>query len=181
MKAIGIIEVASIAKGIELCDHMIKASRVKVLSSMPMCPGKYVIIVGGRVADVEHSVQAAVQRAGSNLVDKLVIPNIHEQVFKAVNNASDIQDIDALGIIETFSVASGILAADAAVKAALVDLIEIRLSRGMGGKSFIVLTGAVANVKAGVEAGCSVVKADGLLAGYSVIPAPHGDLKGFIW
>lgn len=181
MKAIGIIEVSSIARGIELCDKMIKASEVDVLEALPMCPGKYVIIIGGRVADVENSVNVAAKEAGTALIDKLLIPNIDEQVFKAVNNTSSIDKIEALGIIETFSVASGILAADTAVKAASVNLIEVRLSRGMGGKSCITITGSVGNVKAAVSAGCEVISQDGLLAGFSVIPSPHEELKRFIY
>jgi Carbon dioxide concentrating mechanism/carboxysome shell protein len=178
--AIGVIESANIAKGIELCDQMVKASIVSIIDALPMCPGKFVIIIGGSVADVENSVRLAEKNAGSNLIDSLVIPNIDEQVFKSINSANNIGKIEALGIIETFSVASGISAADTAVKAASVDLIEVRLSRGMGGKAFITLTGTVANVGAAVKAGCDAVGNDGLLAGYSVIPSPDESLKRFI-
>ncbi len=181
MKSIGIIEVSSIAKGIELCDHMIKAAEITVVEAMPMCPGKYVIIICGDVADVKHSVETASNEAGAALVDKLVIPNIHEQVFGAVNCTVHIDSIEALGIIETYSVASGIRSADTAVKAASIDLIEIRLSRGMGGKSYITLTGSVGAVKAAVTAGCEAAREEGLLAGYSVIPSPHSELKRFIY
>lgn len=181
MKAIGIIEVSSIAKGIEYCDHMIKAAEVKVIEALPMCPGKYVIIIGGDVADVKHSVEAAANEGEAVLIDKLVIPNIHEQVFGAVNCTVNIDKIEALGIIETYSVASGIRSADAAVKAASVDLIEIRLSRGMGGKSYITLTGTVGAVEAAVTAGCETAREEGLLAGHSVIPSPHEDLKRLMY
>lgn len=180
MKAIGIIEIISVAKGIEICDRMIKASNVDVLEALPLCPGKYVIIIGGDVADVKNSVEVAVVESGAFLVDKLLIPNIDQQVFKALNNTSSIENVEALGIIETFSVSSGIMAADTAVKAANVELIEVRLSRGLGGKAFVTMTGTVGDVKAAVNAGIGQAKKDGLLVGYSVIPAPHEDLKKFI-
>ncbi|NJD02055.1 MAG: BMC domain-containing protein, partial [Ruminiclostridium sp.] len=111
MKAIGIIEVSSIARGIELCDRMVKASEVKVLQALPMCPGKYVILIGGDVANVKNSVEVAAEAAGSGLIDRLLIPNIDGQVFKAINSTCSFEKIEALGIIETFSVSSGILAA----------------------------------------------------------------------
>lgn len=180
MNAIGIIESASIARGIELCDLMVKASCVKVLEALPLCPGKYVILVGGSVADVENSVAVAAEKAGSSLVDRLVIPNIDEQVFQAINCTCGTGGIRALGIIETFSVSSGILAADTAVKAAAVDLLEVRLSRGMGGKAFITMTGSVADVEVSVRACRDAVSVEGLLAGYAVIPSPHEDIKKFI-
>lgn len=181
MKAIGVIEVSSIARGIEICDQMIKASKVFVIDALPMCPGKYVIIIGGDVANVKNSVDVAANSAKESLVDKLLIPNIDEQIFKAINNSNDIEKIEALGIIETFSVSSGIQAADTAVKAANVKLIEVRLSRGMGGKSFILLTGSVGDVKAAVSAGCEAPREEGLLVGFSVIPSPHEELKSFIY
>lgn len=180
MNAIGVVESSGIAKGIELCDMMVKASSVTVLDALPMCPGKYVIIIAGKVADVQHSVDTAAENAGSFIIDKLVIPNIDAQVIQAVNCACEAADMKALGIIETFSVASGILAADAAVKTANIELMEIRLARGLGGKSFVTLTGSVADVDAAVRSGCAAVSGEGLLAGFSVIPAPHGDLKKFI-
>lgn len=180
MNAIGIIEITSVAKGIEICDRMIKASNVGVLDALPLCPGKYVIIIGGSVADVKNSVEVAAQEAGAFLIDRLLIPNIDEQVFKAVNNTNPVDMVEALGIIETFSISSGILAADSAVKAANVELIEVRLSRGLGGKAFVTMTGTVGDVKAAVSAGSESAKKEGLLVGFSVIPAPHEDLKKFI-
>lgn len=181
MNAIGVMEISSIAKGIEICDKMIKASQVVVIEALPMCPGKYVIIVGGDVADVEHSMHIAKHEAGSMFVDEILIPNIHKQVFAAVNCGVNIENIKALGIIETYSVASGIKAADAAVKAANVDLIEIRLSRGMGGKSYITMTGNVGDVEAAVASGCEEARRDGALTNYSVIPSPHKDIKRFLY
>ncbi len=180
MNAIGIIESSSIAKGIELCDTMVKASAVKIIEAQPLCPGKYVILISGSISEVENSVLVAAERAGSMLVDKLIIPNIDDRVFKAINSTSNISKIGAIGIIETFSAASGVLAADTAVKAAEIELIEVRLSRGMGGKAFAIVTGSVSDVNAAVNAGCEAVKSDGMLAGFTVIPSPHADFKRFI-
>jgi microcompartment protein CcmL/EutN len=181
MKALGVIEVSSVARGIEICDHMIKASEIFVIDAIPMCPGKYVIIIGGDVANVMNSVNVAAEEAKEALVDKLVIPNIDDQVFKAINNTNDIEKIEALGIIETYSVSSGIKAADTAVKAANIRLIEVRLSRGMGGKSFVMMTGTVGDVKAAVASGCEAPREEGLLVGSSVIPSPHEELKTYIY
>ena len=46
-KAIGLVEYKTIPKGIEAADAMLKASEVQLLFSSPICPGKYVTIVGG--------------------------------------------------------------------------------------------------------------------------------------
>jgi len=86
--------------------------------------------------------------------------------------------VRAVGVMETFSLASAIHAADIAVKAAAVDLIEVRLGRGLGGKSFLVVTGEVAAVEAAMRAAETGAgeESDRLIAGSVVIPAPHRDM-----
>ncbi len=174
--AIGAVESNSIAKGIEAADAMLKAADVRVLASMPTCPGKYIVVVGGEVAAVTSSVKAGAQVLSTSLIDSFIIPNVHAQVFPAIMGTTVVPKIDALGVIETFSLASCINASDAAVKAANVTLIEVRLGRGLGGKSFVTLTGEVASVKAAVDAGISTIKSEGLILNWVVIPAPHKDL-----
>ena len=72
--------------------------------------------------------------------------------------------------------ASCILAADAAVKTAAVDLIEIRCATGLGGKSFLYLTGDVSSVNSAVEAGIDVLKGTGLILSHVVIPSPTPEI-----
>ena len=82
----------------------------------------------------------------------------------------------AVGVMEAFSLCAAVQAADAAVKAADVELMEVRLGRGLGGKSFILLTGEVAAVKAAVEAAEAREETAGLMNDSAVIPAPHPDM-----
>ncbi len=174
---IGMVELNSIARGIESCDLMVKASDVTLIDSYPVCPGKYIILVSGDVAAVESSVSAGIDSAGASFVDKLVIPHVHSQVIPGILGTTDVKEIKAVGIIETFSVASGIIAADASLKAAKVDIIEIRLAKGLGGKSFYTLTGDVAEVRAAIDAGAFVIEKEGVLVNKVVIPNPHPALK----
>ncbi|MBU2446853.1 MAG: BMC domain-containing protein, partial [Bacteroidetes bacterium] len=83
---------------------------------------------------------------------------------------------EALGIIEAFSVASLIEAADAAVKSSNVKLIEVRLAMALGGKAFVTLTGEVAAVQSAVDASAHVVSQKGLLVNKVVIPQPRMEL-----
>ena len=66
--------------------------------------------------------------------------------------------------------------ADAAVKAAEVSLLDVRLGTGIGGKSFVVLTGEVAAVRAAVDAGINAPEARGLVVSSVVIPNPVPEL-----
>jgi microcompartment protein CcmL/EutN len=175
-QALGCVETSSIARGLEAADAMLKAAQVILLAANPVCPGKYVVLVGGHVAEVQAAVAAGEAVAADTLVDRLVIPNIHPQVMQAFTATTNPEKIESLGMIETFSAVAAIIAGDEAVKAARVDLLEIRLARAMGGKAFVLLTGEVSAVRAAVEAGNRAARAQGLLLGYTVIPSPHPDL-----
>lgn len=175
-RAVGLIELKSIARGILVADTMVKAARVTLITARPICPGKYLVLVGGEVGAVESAVAAGIVAAAESLVQSFVIPNLHPQVFPALSGATEVGLRDALGIIETFSVVTSIVAADAAVKAAAVDLIEVRVAVGLGGKAFFTLTGEVASVEAAVQAGANRAREDGDLVETIVIPAPDKDL-----
>ena len=54
----------------------------------------------------------------------------------------------------------------------MVDLIELRIARGMCGKSYLMLTGDVAAVQAAIERAQSEVSENGMFLECSVIPSP---------
>lgn len=177
IQAIGLVELSSIAKGMEAADAMLKASQVELLEARPICPGKFLIMVCGDVASVQNSVDTGRSIGAHTVVDDFMLPNVHPSVIAAISGTSVVDGLQALGVIESFSVASLIVAADTAAKAANVELIEIRAGMGIGGKSFVTLTGDVSSVKASVEAGAAMVSASGMLVEIAVIPSPHPDLK----
>ena len=173
---IGLIEVTSIASGIEAGDAMIKAATIDLLLARSICSGKYMVLIGGDVADVQASVDAGTQIAQGCLIDHFVIPNVHEDVFRAISR-SEVPPIEgALGILESFNVATLIEAADTAVKAADVRLLEVRLAMAMGGKAFCTVTGDVAAVQAAVAAGRAIIAKRGLLVNAVVIPRPSPEI-----
>jgi microcompartment protein CcmL/EutN len=155
--SLGLIELTSIAAGFQSCDAMLKAANVELVLSRSICSGKYMVMVRGDVAAVQAAVSAGTSAGHFSVIDSFVIPNLHESVFPAISGASKVEEMEALGIVESFSVASLIEGADAAVKAANVQLIEIRLAMALGGKAFVTMTGNVAAVQAGVDAGAQVV------------------------
>ena len=172
MRAIGMVEFNSIARGIYVADQMVKISDVEIATAAPTCPGKYIAIVYGDVAAVEASVKIGERMAEEFFVDSLLIPNVDAGVFPAITGATMPQRIQAVGIIESFSLATMIVCADAVLKTAEVEAIELRLGNGLGGKSYFTFTGDVAAVKAGNDAGVSIAQEHGLLVNAEVIPSP---------
>lgn len=176
LNSIGLIEMTSIAAGMQAADIMLKTSNVQLILSRTICSGKYMTLIGGEVAAVNSAVQHAVDTIGFAVIDHFVIPNVHHTIFPALHGHTNIEMLEALGIVESFSVASLIEAADAAVKSANVKLIEVRLAMALGGKAFFTCTGEVAAVTSAVDAGAKVVADKGLLVNKVVIPQPRQEL-----
>jgi len=179
--SIGIIEFNSVARGVIAWDAMMKAASVNMVVSAPLCPGKYIIIISGDVGAVETSVRIGREIAGRFWINSTVIPSLHPQVIPALSSAVEVAEIEALGVIETYSVTSSIVVADAAVKAAAVTLLEIRLARGLGGKGFIFLTGEVGAVQAAVKAALESVGQEDMITESTVIPYPHRSIRERLW
>lgn len=176
LETIGFLELNSIAKGIEAADAMLKAAEVRLITAKPSCPGKYNVLICGDVAAVQSSLDAGAATGGANVIDTLVIPRVHPQVIDAINMATLPEQVNAVGILEFFDVTASVMGADAAVKAAEITLVEVRLGMGIGGKSFVILTGDVAAVQAAVDAGAVAGEERGMLVSKVVIPSPHPDL-----
>ncbi|MHC4942142.1 MAG: BMC domain-containing protein [Planctomycetota bacterium] len=177
---IGLLEYNSIGWGISATDQILKKAKVKVIFAKPVCPGKYTVLFTGEVEDVKSSLRIGYEIAETSIVDELFIPNVVPGVLAALNCATDVTSLDAVGVIETFSCASGIIAADIAAKTGRVELIEIRLAMGIGGKSFVTFTGEVSDVRAAVTAGARDSEERGLLASKIVIPKPHPDMLSIL-
>ena len=169
MEAIGILESNSIAKGIEAADAVLKAAETTLLYAKPVCPGKYTILFYGDVAAVEASLDAGSSIIDSHLIDSVVIPRVHPQVIQAISMSTEPEGLNAVGVMEFYSVTAAVYAAD-------VTLIDVRLGIGIGGKSFAILTGDVAAVEEAVSCGMAKGEEKGLAVTSVVIPSPRREL-----
>jgi microcompartment protein CcmL/EutN len=170
-RCIGFIESSSIARGIEATDAMMKMADVELLMTTIIPRGKYLIMVGGGVADVQAALKAGLQTAAEAVLDHFIIQNVHPELPPAIKGRVKVDRIEAVGIIETKEVAPAIYAGDAAVKSAAVQLIEAR--NQPGGKGLVVCTGEVGAVRTAVAAGVASIKKEGMLIAQIVIPYAH--------
>ena len=175
-KAIGMVEYLTVSTGVQAADMILKTAKVSIIEAKTVCPGKYIIIFSGDLSSVNASIEASKKSYGENLIDSFILGNPHESIFPAIYGASEIKNKKSLGILETFSAASIIVAADEAAKTADVELIEVRIARGMCGKSFLMLTGDIAAVEASIKKASSVVGKSGLLLDSSIIANPDKGL-----
>jgi microcompartment protein CcmL/EutN len=174
--ALALVEFSSIAVGIRTADAMVKRAPIEVIKTGTVQPGKYLVLIGGLVADVEESLAAGREMGGEAVVDYVYLPQVHPEVVDAVGGGRVPQAVDAVGVIETTTVAAAIHAADAGIKGAEVHLIEVRLADGLGGKGIVLFSGLVADVEVAVEIGVGVLEQPGLLVQQVVIPQLHPEI-----
>lgn len=175
-KAIGMVEYHTVSTGIPAADLMIKTAEIEVIEAQVVCPGKYIIIISGSISAVKAAVDAAKNRFAEQLVDSFVLGNPDESIFPAIYGSNPVENAGALGVFETYSAASIITAADYAAKTAEVNLIELRIARGMCGKSYMLITGEVAAVSASIENAKQKIGENGMFLGSSVIANPDKKL-----
>ena len=175
---IGLLELTSIARGVEAADAVLWQASVELLFAAPVQPGKYLMLFTGSVQDVASALRSGAEIAGPDLVDQLLIEQVHEQVESALRRRGGHLDgnLDAIGVVETSTVAAAILAADQALKTATVDLFDLRIANGLDGKSFLSVIGPVSDVRSAVTAAAKCAESKGKLLRSVVIARPHPEL-----
>ncbi|MDR2394830.1 MAG: BMC domain-containing protein [Treponema sp.] len=179
-KALGLMEFKTIPVAVYATDEMLKAAEVELIYAAPTCPGKYITIVSGQVADVESAVKRGIAAGETFLIESYVIPNISEAVLPALTGTVNMPDIEAIGIIETIAAVSSVKVGDVVVKAARINLLEIRLARGLGGKGEVFYTGELGAVEAATKAALAAIGKEGGIVSSTVIPRPSKALIGAI-
>lgn len=149
--ALALLEFSSIAAGVLAADAMVKRAVLQVVRAGTVQPGRFLVLVGGTVAEVEEALKAGREAAPDALADHIFLPGVHPEVVRALDGGRLLKPDEALGIVETATVPAAIHAADRGVKGAQVNLMEIRLADGLGGKGIVFFTGLVADVEAALD------------------------------
>ncbi len=174
--AIALLEIDSIAIGMQTGDSMVKKSPISVLKTGTVHNGKYLILIGGSVASVEEAFKEGSDAADGHLLDQVILPDIHPQVHDGILGKRLTCKHDAIGVVETTSVAAVIQSTDAGLKGADVDLVEIRLADDIGGKAFTIFGGSLEEVQAAVEIAKNAVTKEDHWYREMIIPNLHKDM-----
>ncbi len=153
-EAVYVVEFTSISRGIGALDQMCKRAGLAVFYTNPVCIGKYLICVGGDVADMLEVRAAAEAEGDEPPIASCLITGTHPAILRYFGRekSAEVQTREALGIFETRNAASGIKSLDAALKAARVELVRVWLGTQLGGKLCWVVSGGVSDVKCGIAA-----------------------------
>ena len=174
--AIALLEFGSIAFGIRAGDAMVKRAPVDIAYAGTVHPGNYLVLVAGDLACVDEAFQAGLETGNDTLLDQLFLPAVHPDVVKALLGRRGSSSGEALGIVETRTVAATIGAADCGLKGADVSLVEIRLADRIGGKGYCAFSGPLAEVDAAVETAVDRLASPETLIAHVVIPQFHDEM-----
>jgi microcompartment protein CcmL/EutN len=155
---------------------MIKSADIEILIAQTVCPGKYILLFTGKLSDINAAIDTGIKNYEQQIIDYFILGNPAESIFSALYGTTEIGNVEALGIIETYTVASVIVAADQAAKTANIRLMDIRIARGMSGKSYVLFCGDLAAVEASTKKACDEISKGGFLLNYSIIPNPDSRL-----
>ena len=174
--ALALVEFDSIATGIQAGDAMVKKAPVARIVAGTVHPGRYLVLVSGEVAPVQEALAAGLAAGSGAILDHVFLPGVHPDLPAGIAAGRRPGPIEALGIVETASVAAAIQAADAGLKGAQVTLLELRLADGLGGKGLAFFSGAVTDVEAAMAIACEAIAEGGHLLNAVVIPQLHAEM-----
>lgn len=172
VSALGLVEYLKIPTGMVATDKMAKTANIEIIHSATVCPGKYIVLFNGNLSDVKAAIEVSNRDFEENVIDSFLLGNPVEQIYSAIAGTTQVEIDGAIGIVESYSVASIIEAADIAAKTSAITLVEVRLARGMCGKSFFIISGFLSEVEMAVENSIKYLKEKGLYLDSGVIPNP---------
>lgn len=176
LRALGMLELKSIARGFSCADAVVKTADVELVFAKPICPGKFIILIKGGIAAVSAALEKGKSQCGDYVVDSFLLGNPHDHVFAALKGKYEFQEVSAMGVVETWSVPAALVAADQGAKAAQSDVIRVGLARELGGKAYVVFTGEIAAVEASIDAAVRDSRVAAKLIETSIIPNPDRKL-----
>lgn len=170
-RSIGAIEFRSIGSGIKITDTVLKKASVELIYFKSICPGRLLTIVCGNEGEVQEAIEAGLEEGEGTIIDSFVLNAVHTQIIDALKNKCKKYESNAVGIVETSSVCSGIKALDKVLKEANVDVIKLKLAFGVGGKLIFVVSGEVSDIENGFSILNSCINTKKII-NISVIPSP---------
>ncbi|PHV70295.1 ethanolamine utilization protein [Sporanaerobium hydrogeniformans] len=180
IRSIGALEFRSISKGIEIGDQIVKKANVEIIYFRTLCPGRFLIIVTGDEGAVDEAIGYGEAQSEKSLIDSFRLHAVTPAIIEGFKNKYEMKKVsDAIGIIETNKVCTGIEVLDHMLKASDVKLIKLQLALCIGGKLVFTVTGAVSSIEYGFQEVKNKLSASEY-ANRALIPSPSEEIKKYL-
>lgn len=179
-RSIGALEFRSISKGIEVSDYIVKKANVEILFCKTICPGKFLVIITGDEGAVDEAINFGEEISGKSLVDRFKLHAVSPVIIDAFRNKYETKEIiDAIGVIETNKVCTGIVALDQVLKAGNVKLIKMQMALCISGKLVFTVTGPVSSIEYGFLETKNILSTHEY-ENRAIIPSPSEEIKKYL-
>jgi len=174
--ALAMLLLDEVPPGLAALDALVKEAEVDVLQAGTIHGGRYLILFGGEVGPVERSWRRALDVAGSHVADEVFLPNAETRIAPAIGTGVMRWPApgDTLGVLQASTPPALVRAVDSALKGALVDLVELRVGDGLGGKAIASLWGETHDVEAAIALARASFEKSGV-TGTSTAVIPRAD------
>jgi len=180
LDALSLLELRSVARGYRVLDALVKESPVRVLEANLIEPGRFLILTGGGVAEVEAAHRVGCEVAADDALDTLFLPYAHRSLWTGLGGVQQLIDVDAIGVIEGSCIAGVLDACDRVLKHTDVALCGLRIATALGGKGYFVVHGAQDAVESAIAIGAEVLTQRGRRVAEELIARPHPDFLSWL-
>jgi microcompartment protein CcmL/EutN len=151
--ALAMIELVDAPSGLVALDALAKEAPVTVLAAGTVQGGHWLIAFAGEVEPVELAHERATRVVAASIVDEVLLPHAEPRLLPALRSglARLPASGEALAVVQTGCPPTLLRAVDAALKGAEVELVELRVADGLGGKGLATLWGSQHDVQAAIE------------------------------
>lgn len=151
--ALAMIELDDVPSGLVALDALAKEAPVEVIAAGTIQCGHWLIAFAGEVHAVELAFARAERRAEGAIIDSVLLPYAEARLLPALRDGTVHFPApgDALGVLQTGTSPTLLRALDAALKGAEVELVELRIAEGLGGRALATIWGHQHDVEAAVE------------------------------
>ena len=180
-EALALVELDSIASGLRALDALVKKAPVSVLEANLVEPGKFLVLVAGPVGELGEAFEAATAEVPTAVGAKMFLARVEQRVVDALRGRDDREERpEAIGLVEGRAVAPTIEACDRSLKDARVRLAGIRVTGGLAGRAYYVVSGLQHDVEAALDAGRAVLEAHDSFHRVERIANPHAEMLAFL-
>ena len=153
--ALAMLDVAEVPAGLRALDALAKEAPIHVHGAGTIQGGRFLILFGGEVEPVNFAFAKALAGAGAALWDQVLLPDAEPRLLPAIEDAALRWPApgDTLGALQAGSPPTLLRALDAALKGTAVELVQLRIAEGLGGKAIAMLWGETAEVEAAMSLG----------------------------
>ena len=149
--ALAVLDFEDIPSGVWSVDAILKKAPIAFVRAGTVTRGRYLVVFGGSTGSTAESLEEALAKVGTSILDYTFLPDVHPALFEAALGAQH-KSTGSLLIIETETGASIVRSVEAALKGTPVDLIELRLcDTGLAGKGVAFLSGTLHDIEAAAD------------------------------